>query len=176
MSRFVAATINATLVNNVSDRSLRLIASAESATRCFRDGSWLAFPFALQFQTVGSSPGAWICVGHEGLLGSGTFMVKAGARIICLTWAHRCTRFPAPPRPCPSPRRAQHQPTPAVDRGTHGERSAGAEPGRCRDGRARPRLVGLTPIKARIRDIAALLVIDKLRMNLGLQAQAPACT
>ena len=29
------------------------------------------------------------------------------------------------------------------------------------------------PIKARIRDIAALLVIDKLRMNLGLQAQAP---
>jgi probable Rubsico expression protein CbbX len=34
-------------------------------------------------------------------------------------------------------------------------------------------LVGLAPIKARIRDIAALLVIDKLRMNLGLQAQAP---
>src|SRR4030088_710650 len=34
-------------------------------------------------------------------------------------------------------------------------------------------LVALTPIKARIRDIAALLVIDKLRMNLGLQAQAP---
>src|ERR1700732_1054602 len=34
-------------------------------------------------------------------------------------------------------------------------------------------LVGLTPIKARIRDIAALLVIDKLRMNLGLAAQAP---
>src|SRR4030088_2820930 len=34
-------------------------------------------------------------------------------------------------------------------------------------------LVGLTPIKARIRDIAALRVIDKLRMNLGLQAQAP---
>ena len=29
-------------------------------------------------------------------------------------------------------------------------------------------LVGLAPIKARIRDIAALLVIDKLRMNLGL--------
>ncbi len=34
-------------------------------------------------------------------------------------------------------------------------------------------LVGLAPIKARIRDVAALLVIDKLRMNLGLQAQAP---
>src|SRR3984957_17716996 len=34
-------------------------------------------------------------------------------------------------------------------------------------------LIGLAPIKARIRDIAALLVSDKLRMNLGLQAQAP---
>ena len=34
-------------------------------------------------------------------------------------------------------------------------------------------LVGLKPVKARIRDIAALLVIDKLRMNLGLAAQAP---
>ena len=34
-------------------------------------------------------------------------------------------------------------------------------------------LVGLVPIKQRIRDIAALLVIDKLRLNLGLQAQTP---
>ncbi len=34
-------------------------------------------------------------------------------------------------------------------------------------------LIGLEPVKARIRDIAALLVIDKLRMNLGLQAHAP---
>src|SRR5207248_11218853 len=34
-------------------------------------------------------------------------------------------------------------------------------------------LVGLAPVKARIRDIAALLVIDRLRMNLGLEAQAP---
>ena len=34
-------------------------------------------------------------------------------------------------------------------------------------------LVGLAPVKARIRDIAALLVIDKLRLNLGLAAQAP---
>jgi probable Rubsico expression protein CbbX len=34
-------------------------------------------------------------------------------------------------------------------------------------------LVGLAPIKSRIRDIAALLVIDKLRSNLGLQAHAP---
>jgi len=34
-------------------------------------------------------------------------------------------------------------------------------------------LVGLAPVKTRIRDVAALLVIDKLRMNLGLAAQAP---
>ena len=34
-------------------------------------------------------------------------------------------------------------------------------------------LIGLAPIKQRIRDIAALLVIDKLRGNLGLQAQTP---
>ena len=34
-------------------------------------------------------------------------------------------------------------------------------------------LVGLAPVKTRIRDIAALLVIDKLRINLGLAAQAP---
>ena len=34
-------------------------------------------------------------------------------------------------------------------------------------------LIGLEPVKQRIRDIAALLVIDKLRLNLGLQAQAP---
>lgn len=34
-------------------------------------------------------------------------------------------------------------------------------------------LVGLVPVKSRIRDIAALLVIDKLRAEQGLQAQAP---
>lgn len=34
-------------------------------------------------------------------------------------------------------------------------------------------LVGLAPVKQRIRDIAALLVIDKLRLNQGLAAQAP---
>jgi probable Rubsico expression protein CbbX len=34
-------------------------------------------------------------------------------------------------------------------------------------------LVGLAPVKQRIRDIAALLVIDKLRANLGLAASAP---
>jgi probable Rubsico expression protein CbbX len=35
-------------------------------------------------------------------------------------------------------------------------------------------LVGLAPVKQRIRDIAALLVIDKLRLNLGLQPTAGA--
>ena len=34
-------------------------------------------------------------------------------------------------------------------------------------------LVGLAPVKTRVRDIAALLVIDKLRANLGLVAEAP---
>ena len=34
-------------------------------------------------------------------------------------------------------------------------------------------LVGLAPVKQRIRDIAALLVIDKLRLNLGLLANSP---
>jgi probable Rubsico expression protein CbbX len=34
-------------------------------------------------------------------------------------------------------------------------------------------LIGLAPVKTRIRDIAALLVIDKLRRNLGLQVHAP---
>jgi probable Rubsico expression protein CbbX len=34
-------------------------------------------------------------------------------------------------------------------------------------------LVGLAPVKGRIRDIAALLLIDKLRRNLGLSTGAP---
>jgi probable Rubsico expression protein CbbX len=34
-------------------------------------------------------------------------------------------------------------------------------------------LVGLAPVKSRIRDIAALLLIDRLRRNLGLSAGAP---
>jgi probable Rubsico expression protein CbbX len=34
-------------------------------------------------------------------------------------------------------------------------------------------LIGLVAVKSRIRDIAALLVIDKLRLNLGLTSQAP---
>lgn len=34
-------------------------------------------------------------------------------------------------------------------------------------------LIGLVPVKSRIRDIAALLLIDRLRRNLGLSAGAP---
>ncbi|HNJ84894.1 MAG TPA: AAA family ATPase, partial [Piscinibacter sp.] len=34
-------------------------------------------------------------------------------------------------------------------------------------------LVGLAPVKSRIRDIAALLLIDKLRAEQGLQSQPP---
>ena len=34
-------------------------------------------------------------------------------------------------------------------------------------------LIGLAPVKTRIRDISALLVIDRLRAQLGLAAQAP---
>ena len=34
-------------------------------------------------------------------------------------------------------------------------------------------LVGLVPVKSRVRDIAALLVIDRLRTNLGLATEAP---
>src|ERR1700742_4847913 len=34
-------------------------------------------------------------------------------------------------------------------------------------------LIGLTPVKSRIRDIASLLLVDKLRATLGLSAGAP---
>ena len=34
-------------------------------------------------------------------------------------------------------------------------------------------LVGLAPVKSRIREIAALLLIDKLRKNLGITAGSP---
>ena len=34
-------------------------------------------------------------------------------------------------------------------------------------------LIGLAPVKSRIRDIAALLLIDKLRAEQGLQSQPP---
>jgi len=34
-------------------------------------------------------------------------------------------------------------------------------------------LVGLAPVKARIREIAALLLIDKLRKNLGITSGSP---
>jgi hypothetical protein len=37
-------------------------------------------------------------------------------------------------------------------------------------------LVGLAPVKARIREIAALLLIDKLRNNLGITSANPGYT
>ena len=69
----------------------------------------------------------------------------------------------------------QAEGTPPVDRGaarTVSEVLAQSQAGAVIEELDRD-LVGLAPIKARIRDIAALLVVDKLRMNLGLQAQAP---
>src|SRR6188472_4379499 len=34
-------------------------------------------------------------------------------------------------------------------------------------------LVGLAPVKLRVREIAALLLVEKLRRSIGLQAEAP---
>merc|ERR1711990_1354163 len=34
-------------------------------------------------------------------------------------------------------------------------------------------MVGLIPVKSRVREIAALLVVDKLRRNLGLDTSVP---
>ncbi len=34
-------------------------------------------------------------------------------------------------------------------------------------------LVGLTPVKQRVREIAALLLVEKLRRSVGLQAESP---
>jgi probable Rubsico expression protein CbbX len=73
----------------------------------------------------------------------------------------------ATPAAQPAPTAAQ-----AATPRTVGEVLAQSQAGEVMDELERD-LVGLAPIKARIRDIAALLVIDKLRMNLGLAAQAP---
>ena len=48
----------------------------------------------------------------------------------------------------------------------------GAHIGEVLDGLERE-LIGLAPVKSRIRDIAALLLVDKLRASLGLSAGAP---
>jgi len=37
-------------------------------------------------------------------------------------------------------------------------------------------MVGLAPVKERIREMAALLVIDQLRRDAGLESSRPRCT
>jgi probable Rubsico expression protein CbbX len=73
-----------------------------------------------------------------------------------------------PTAPAPSPA----APEPVADARTVGEVLAQSQVESVMDELDRD-LVGLAPVKQRIRDIAALLVIDKLRMNMGLQAQTP---
>src|SRR5260370_36263077 len=82
-------------------------------------------------------------------------------------------RILAPPAPPPGAR--AEAPAAAAER--TGERTVAEVLAKSRAGAViddlERDLVGLAPVKSRIRDIAALLVIDKLRMNLGLLAHAP---
>jgi probable Rubsico expression protein CbbX len=81
----------------------------------------------------------------------------------------------APGQDLPSPAAPPDAPAAAGDRTgerTVGEVLAKSQAGAVIDELERD-LVGLAPVKSRIRDTAALLVIDKLRANLGLQAHAP---
>jgi probable Rubsico expression protein CbbX len=83
--------------------------------------------------------------------------------------------YQIPGQQAPSPAGPPDAPAAAAD-GT-GARTVGEVLARSQTGEGLDELerdlVGLAPVKSRIRDIAALLVIDKLRMHLGLQAQAP---
>jgi len=87
--------------------------------------------------------------------------------------------YQIPGRQAPSPNAAAETPAaPAVPSdGAAGARTITAVLAHSRAGlgldELEGALVGLAPVKSRIRDIAALLVIDKLRMNLGLLADAP---
>jgi len=76
--------------------------------------------------------------------------------------------LPGAPQPLPAPT----PPPPAVAARTVNDVLVHTQAGAVMD-ELDSELIGLAPVKARIRDIAALLIIDKLRMNLGLQAQAP---
>jgi probable Rubsico expression protein CbbX len=81
--------------------------------------------------------------------------------------------IPGSPQPAHAPGGADTAPViDAVAMRTVGQVLSQSQAGAVMDELERD-LVGLAPVKARIRDIAALLVIDKLRMNLGLAAQAP---
>jgi len=78
---------------------------------------------------------------------------------------------PAPPGSAPAPAQAGG---PGADSGarTVNQVLAGSQASAVLDELDRE-LVGLVPVKRRIRDIAALLVVDRLRANLGLAAGAP---
>jgi probable Rubsico expression protein CbbX len=90
--------------------------------------------------------------------------------------------IPGQPRPAEQPQAAGVGQASAGDAGaatpaaagpvTVGEVLANSQVGSAIEGLERD-LVGLAPVKSRVSDIAALLVIDKLRANLGMQAQAP---
>jgi probable Rubsico expression protein CbbX len=92
--------------------------------------------------------------------------------------------IPGQPRPAEQPQAAAAGPVASGDAGTVaaaavpagpvtvGEVLANSQVGSAIEGLERD-LVGLAPVKSRVSDIAALLVIDKLRANLGMQAQAP---
>jgi probable Rubsico expression protein CbbX len=83
------------------------------------------------------------------------------------------TLYSLPGAPLPSP---ATEATPAVPAGspprTIGEVLAQTQAGEVIDELDRA-LIGLAPVKARIRDIAALLVVDRLRLTMGLEAQTP---
>src|SRR5512144_82158 len=75
----------------------------------------------------------------------------------------------------PGSARPPEEPPAALPAGsprTVGDVLAASQIGEVLDGLERD-LIGLVPVKSRIRDIAALLLVDKLRASLGLAAQAP---
>jgi probable Rubsico expression protein CbbX len=80
--------------------------------------------------------------------------------------------IPGAPTPETTATAAEAAPTPATAARTVNEVLAESQAGLVMDELDRA-LVGLAPVKTRIREIAALLVIDKLRLNLGLRAETP---
>lgn len=80
--------------------------------------------------------------------------------------------IPGAPVPPPSAAVPKAATAPATPPTTVGEVLAGSQVQTVIDELERD-LVGLAPVKQRIRDIAALLVVDRLRLAHGLQAQQP---
>ena len=91
--------------------------------------------------------------------------------------AGRSITRPAPTRPTGPKESATHE---RDSRGRRRDRSGSISPTNSR-GRASARcfkqlddeLVGLAPVKSRIREIAALLLVDRVRSKFGLTSQAP---